>query len=258
MFATSAPILHGSIKMGVKFKPKRTLDIYYPTQEVEGKSPVILFVHGGGWVAGRKESVNMNRFNDAFNDLRGRGYTIISCEYALARKRKSPFPECIQDGFDALHWIEDNADSLNLDIQNVGIMGESAGAHISMMCAYAKPSDFGMDMPVTKLAYVIDVYGPSNLVDLYHSNTVDTINAIINKLPKKLNERLDLAQLLFGFDPTQDSVKTTEFALKYSPISYVTEDAPKTLLIHGINDRVVPIDQTRSLQEKIKCYWSKK
>ncbi len=246
-----APLIHGEIACSVPYKKDRVLDIYYPTAVPEGKSPVALFIHGGAWITGSKESININRFNGAVNQLRDHGYTVISPEYTLARDNKSPFPECIQDGFDVINWIHQNADSLNLDMDYFGIIGESAGAHIAMMNAYAQPEDFGRTYAKTALDFVVNVYGPNDLLDLYHSNTIDSVERVLAGLPDFLHKRLDLPQMIFGFDPSHDTAAVKAFTSKYSPINYLNEETPPTLIIHGTEDLLVPVNQSKLLHQKL-------
>lgn len=248
---TDAPITNGNIQFGIPFNASQRLDVYEPTKKVYEKSPVILFIHGGAWIAGRKEAINVNRFNGAINTLRDHGYTVISPGYTLARDEKSPFPECIIDGYDAIQWIAIHADSLQLDLNNFGIMGESAGGHIAMMNAFAPPSDFGLKIPHIKPRYVVDVYGPNHLWKLYNSSTVDSIEALIASLPSSLQENFNLPKMLFGFDPEADTLRTRQFADTYSPIHYIHTGMPPTLIIHGIKDRLVPIQQSISLKARL-------
>ena len=251
LYKNDAPITQGHIEFHVPYKKDKPLDIYYPTQTKFNKSPVLLFIHGGAWIAGRKESINLNRFNGAINDLRDSGYTIISPEYALAKDGKTPFPECIIDGFDAINWIENHADSLNLDLNNFGIMGESAGAHIAMMNTFSKPENLGLTHKSTDLDYLIDIYGPNDLWNLYHSTTIDSVEKIVHKLPSSIQEDFDIAKVLFGFDPEKDSLRALEFTNRLSPINYLSIKVPPTLIIHGDKDILVPIEQSINLQRKL-------
>ncbi len=252
MIKNEAPIVKGNLEYNVPYFKDKTLDIYYPTQRKYKKSPVLLYIHGGAWIAGRKEALNLNRFNTAFNLLREKGYTIISPEYTLAKEGQSPFPECIKDGFTATDWIVKHADSLQLDLNNFGIMGESAGSHIAMMNAFANPSDFNLSYNKTSFNYLIDIYGPNDLMQLYHSQTVDTLTSLIEILPSSLQEYMNLPQILFGFNPQEDSLRMVEFTNKYSPIHYVNKTSKlPTLMIHGTTDRVVPFIQSVHLKNKL-------
>ncbi|MAE87823.1 MAG: hypothetical protein CMB80_34125 [Flammeovirgaceae bacterium] len=249
--ANRAPILQGKVKHHITFKEGKSLDLYLPTQDVYEKAPVLFYFHGGAWVVGRKEAINMNRFNGAINQLRQQGYCVISPEYTLAKDGQSPFPDCLVDGYDAIHWLEQHAEEYNLDISNVGMFGESAGAHIAMMLTFAPAEQFSAKPTPIKFKYLIDVYGPADMDMLYHGPTLDTINSYLNKLPSSVQAHLDLSKKLFGFDPKTDSAKAQEFMKLYSPATYLSSDLPPTLIIHGNADRVVPIDQSLQLKKKL-------
>ena len=246
-FRTDAPITDGNVVLHELYKDELSLDIYLPTGETVAKSPTILFIHGGAWIAGTNKSINFNRFNKAINDLRSKGYTVVSPEYTLAKNDVSPFPQCIEDIYEAAHWISENAELYNLDLNRFGVFGESAGAHLALMLAYADPADFNLDLDIPDIKYVIDVYGPTDLYSLYHSSTIDSINQFIEKLPGSLGQRLDLSKRLFGFDPELDSARTEQFTRKYSPVKYLGESGPPTLVIHGEDDQLVPVGQSQIL-----------
>lgn len=246
-----SPITVGEIEYSIPYKSDKLLDIYFPTKAVYEKSPIILFFHGGGWMVGRKESINLFRFNESIAKLRDRGYTVISPEYTLASKGKSPFPNCIIDAYDAVNWVLKNAEEYHLDTRNFGVFGESAGAHIAMMVAYCDPAQYMSGYHHFPFDYVVDVYGPNDLQGLYESALVDSINHYIDKLPDPLAKRLDISSQLLGFDPKEDTLKAFRFMETYSPIHYVNSQAPNTLIIHGDEDILVPIDQSIALKNKL-------
>lgn len=248
--ANEAPILKGKVHH-IQYKEDKGLDLYLPTKQIYERAPVIIYFHGGAWVVGRKEAINFNRFNGAVNDLRANGYCVISPAYTLAKDGQSPFPHCIVDAYDVLSWLERNAEQYQLDLSNVGVFGESAGAHIAMMLASTSAETFGSSASSIKLNYLVDIYGPADLDMLYHGPTLDTLGTYLNKLPVSIQERLDLSQKLFGFNPQTDTLRAEELMKTYSPISYLSENIPPTLIIHGNADRVVPIEQSIEFKKRL-------
>ncbi len=248
---TQAPVFQGDVIRNISFKPGVTLDYYQPTKAVHVRHPVVVFYHGGAWITGAKESINFTRYNRAINHLRDQGYAVVSPNYTLARNGNSPFPDCIHDAYDALHWVESNAHEYHFDINNVGIFGESAGAHLAMVVTYVKPEIFDAQPNSIDIRYLIDVYGPNNLHGLYTMQTLDSLNKLLEKLPPKLQRSLDLSRRLFGFDPKDDPVKAKEIMDLYSPYYYVEETAPSTLIIHGKKDQIVPVDQSTNLKIRL-------
>ena len=99
------------------------LDIYYP----EGTTrplPVIVEVHGGGWMYGSKE---LNKYY-AMN-LAARGFVVVNLNYRLVQEER--YPAQIKDIFAALNWMEKHSKEYFMDLDNVFITGDSAGAHLS-------------------------------------------------------------------------------------------------------------------------------
>lgn len=249
---TNAPILQGKLHCSVNYKKGKSLDIYQPTRSVYEKSPVVVFFHGGGWVFGTKKMVNNARFNGAFNALREQGYTIVSPAYTLAKSGKSPFPACIEDAVDALAWIGEHADSYGFDLDNVGLMGESAGAHIALMASYHQPDTFSSGHSIA-IKYVVDVYGPTNMHQLYEDLKPFLINFSdrISTWPSLLQRRFDVTKNLFGFDPDAEPERAHTFMNRFSPHLQVAADAPNTLIIHGERDSLVPVSQSYLLKERL-------
>ena len=240
LVSNDAPIVVGNVVRNIEYKPGLKLDIYHPTTKVYERTPVIVYIHGGAWIAGFKESLNFNRFNHAFNTLRESGYAIVSVNYTLAQPNKSPFPDCIKDASDAVFWLTQNSALYNFDVDNIGLFGESAGAQIAMMVAYSQDS--------VKFNYVVDIYGPNQLAGVLHTPIIDTM---VGKIPATYRPLLTPEKYIFGLDPEQDSVAITQLVQAYSPFGYLTSSVPPTLIIHGDSDRIVPLSQSIILQTKL-------
>ena len=245
LFYTTAPVVEGESSFNIDYNAEQSLDFYYPTQKKFELAPLVVFVHGGGWITGRKESINFNRFNGAIEKLRAAGFAVASPSYTLAEGGKSPFPENIHDLIEAISWLKNHASMYDLDSNRIGLMGESAGAHLVLMLALHAYVDEHPEWPQPKIDYLVDVYGPTEMKDLYFSETVDSLNSFIRKLPALLREPLDITVNLMGFDPQKDSVKAMEFMDNYSPIRYLRSDIPPCLVIHGDQDQLVNVEQSR-------------
>lgn len=101
------------------------LDIYYPPLTSE-KIPVLLDVHGGGWITGDKYW--RRGLNKAFADL---GVFVVCPNYGLSPKYR--YPACVKHLFKSLEWIRDNAEKYNLDLDNALITGDSAGGQLACL-----------------------------------------------------------------------------------------------------------------------------
>jgi acetyl esterase/lipase len=105
------------------------LDLYRP-KHIEQAVPGLIFIHGGGWASGDKEFYTYWAAHSA-----ERGYVCASIEY-----RKSdiaPFPAAVEDCKCAVRWMRANAAKYNINPDQIGVMGNSAGAHLAMMLAYS-------------------------------------------------------------------------------------------------------------------------
>lgn len=249
--SNDAPFINGEVIRKVEYKENLQLDIYSPTKLVYEKTPVVLFFHGGAWITGAKESINVNRFNGAINTLREKGYAVLSPNYTLAKKNKSPFPNCLNDAFDAINWVEYNSNEYNFDLNNVGLFGESAGAHIALMAAFADGDKFSSNKNNIKINYVVDAYGPTDLKKIYNMDALDSLYAFLERLPNRVQNRLNISHYLFGFDPETDTLKRNFFMKEYSPLNYLNTSSPPTLIIHGESDRLVPLEQSLLLKSAL-------
>lgn len=246
-----APITRGDVELNIEYKEGLFLDVYRPTKMVFEESPVVIFIHGGAWIVGRKEFINMNRIHGAINKLRSAGYTIVCPEYTLASEDKSPFPDCINDAYDMLGWVRKNGVEMGLDTSRVGVIGESAGGHIALMLAYANDSLFSNSFATHKLDYVVNIYGPSELEGLYNSASVGILNELIDELPEPVKTELDITRQLFGFNPREDSARAQKVIELNSPTEYLRKGLPPTLSLHGEEDHLVPVQQSINLHAKL-------
>jgi acetyl esterase/lipase len=104
-----------------------TLDLYYQ-QGTNAPRPTIVWVHGGGFVAGNKSHIA-----NYMKILAGRGYTMIAVEYS--RGYGTNYPKPIQQVNAALGFIVRNAADLKVDPAKIVLAGDSAGAHIASQVA---------------------------------------------------------------------------------------------------------------------------
>lgn len=206
------------------------LDIYKSTLENKA-SKVILYVHGGSWIYGDNGiPIGMEPIIDSFNK---EGFTIISLSYNLLNNNTSIY-DSICDVKDAIRWIYKNKDIYNFDTNEIGILGISSGANISLLASYSNDADFKGDKNLynysSKVKYVIDVFGPTNLESLNFTSLKNT-SYYKNLIPL---------------------VSSKEYLKKYSPINYIKEDLPNTLIIHSKVDELVPYSNAKDLYTALK------
>lgn len=139
----------------------QVLDVYRPLN-VNSKLPVIVNVHGGGWVYGSKECYQYYCMS-----LAQQGFAVVNFSYRLAPEYK--FPASLEDTTLVFNWILENKELYGFDTDNLFALGDSAGAHIlslySCMCADKKLQKYFSFYPdeqlkIKAIALNCGVYNP--------------------------------------------------------------------------------------------------
>lgn len=218
--------------------PRQRLDLYLPKKPAgEGPLPVVVWIHGGAWRGGDKRSGLRN-----LADLVASGnYAGVSVGYRLTGE--AIWPVQIHDCKAAIRWIRAHARQNNVDPKRIGVWGSSAGGHLVAMLG----TSGGVEKLEGKLGAhadrdsrvtcVVDYFGPSDLLTM-------------GKYPSRMDH--DAAgspeSLLVG-GPLQ---QTPEAARCASPTTYVTQDDPPFLIVHGDKDPLVPHNQSVRLAELLE------
>jgi acetyl esterase/lipase len=106
--------------------PENVLDVYVPKGTAE-KLPVIISVHGGGWVYGDKEL-----YQHYCMRLAERGFAVVNFTYRLAPENK--YPAALEDCFAVFRWVKEKGSAYFLDLKNIFMVGDSAGAQLAQQC----------------------------------------------------------------------------------------------------------------------------
>ncbi|MBW8686483.1 alpha/beta hydrolase [Chitinophaga rhizophila] len=196
-----------------------TLD-YYPAQQ-PGLRPCVIVVHGGSWKSGdSKQLPELNSY------LAHAGYHVAAVNYRLAPANLCPAP--IEDVYAALDYLRSNAATLQIDTNNLVLLGRSAGAQIALLAAYRQE--------VPGLKGVIDFYGPADMVWGYS----------LPANPLVMDSRKVLEDYLGGtYTAVPDSYAAS------SPIEFAGQDAVPTLIIHGEKDALVAYEHSTRLNKKL-------
>lgn len=116
------------IAYGTKY-PNSFLDITYPDSNTEIDRPTLFYFHGGGFFGGSKNMGDPMAANEAtalLDDLCAQGYNIVNVDYALVPDYHFPVP--LQQVSEAIHFITEHKDEYHINMDNVVLMGSSAGA----------------------------------------------------------------------------------------------------------------------------------
>jgi acetyl esterase/lipase len=211
-----------------------TLEVYGPSNTPARAVPVVMWLHGGGWVLGDglvDPGTLIDQLEHATVD---HGWLFVSVNYGLAPAHR--WPAQIADAKCAVRYLRANAGSLHVDPAHIGVIGASAGGQLAALVGLARPSagfDVGqyLDEPSTVQA-VVDEYGPADLNDPSWSAT-------------PLAEHV--SPEVFGV-PAQPASATLAGA---SPVSYVSGAAPPFLVVQGAEDEIVAPGQSQALVQRL-------
>jgi len=211
------------------------LDVYRPEGRTE-KLPVLLFLHGGGWMLGDKRDALPHEGRPAQAFQRGRrwptmlpwlrhGVAVVAPRYRLSGE--APAPAALEDVQRALAWIGRDGAAHQLDPSRIVAIGPSAGGHLALLLGLA-PLPEDAPRPVG----VIDLYGPTDVADL---------------LPPSRNAR-PFARRWIPEGEEQDALLR-----RVSPLAHVHAGAPPVLIVHGDADDVVPYAHSVRLADALRA-----
>ncbi|EOX4788787.1 alpha/beta hydrolase fold domain-containing protein [Vibrio alginolyticus] len=213
------------------------LDLYTPSVESNTQYPLLVWVHGGAWKRGSKDAIpekNPLLLQSVLNE----GYALASVDYRLSGE--ASFPQPVQDINDALNYLYDNAEKLGIKADNVVIMGRSAGGHLAGFIGATNSAYHQVDFyepPKYKVSAVVSFFGPTDLLELS------------NKGGKKTSKKSSVSRFL-GDIPNN----IPKLAKKASTTSYVNENTPPYIQLHGTLDKRVPLSQSEILKAKLDEY----
>jgi acetyl esterase/lipase len=225
-----------------------TMDVFTPKKNANGAAAIL--VVSGGWSSARKFPAKFV-FVD---ELLTRGYTVFAVVHGS--QPQYTVPEIIQDVNRAVRFIRHHARDYKIDPNRLGIYGASSGGHLALMQALAGDTgDPSAEDPVEKVSSRV------RAVACFFPPT-DFLN--YGKPGEVALGRGALADLKAAFDFRTFDTKTKAFVLvkdeeqilkigrEISPAYHVSKDAPPTLIFHGDADKLVPIQQSRLLVQKLK------
>jgi acetyl esterase/lipase len=185
-------IVYKTVKDRTDKLTDQKLDIYQPKNDPLDKRPLIVWIHGGGFVNGSKE--NMEPRCVEFAKM---GYVTATINYRLSASYTKEFKDAINDAVEdarsAIDWLRKNASDYKIDTNNIFVGGSSAGGITSIHLGY---EDTGWDK--SGIRGIINLWGA-----LFNLNVVDP-------------------------------------------------DDPPVIIIHGMNDNVVPFKMSLDLVKKLK------
>lgn len=212
------------------------LDIYYP-ENTEEKLPVIVDIHGGGWLYGYKE---INKYYCL--KLAEKGFLVASINYRLARNFQ--FIDQIADAFSAFSWLFENLKNYPADTDNIFLVGDSAGGQIVSICAaICKNKKMQKDFGVTPSLSFKAIGAICPAVDLISPNFMMNVNlkSLLGDKPKEnpLYKYMDYENVAYlGLAPFYIVTANGDFLKKQA------QKLKKVLDRHGVENVFYYYDET--------------
>ncbi|WP_080057249.1 alpha/beta hydrolase [Spirosoma aerolatum] len=209
---------------------KHLLDIYLPAK-MAANAPLVVWVHGGGWMVNDKYA-DMSYMKNTVRSILEKGYAFASIDYR--HSTTAPFPAQIHDCNQALEFLYQNAAQYGYDRNRIALMGFSAGGHLASLLALASNNaiaDFypNRKKPSFRIKTVIDFYGPADLLAMTRRDVPLSDTAIATPESR-----------LLGASP----LLRPDLAKRASPVTYIDKNDPPFLIIQGEKDESVPAAQS--------------
>lgn len=213
---------------------RNVLDLYLA--ESRRATPLVLFIHGGGFFRGDKANVNIN----AVRSYLEAGFSVASINYRLTDS--APAPAAYLDSARALQFLRYYAERWNLDPTLVASTGGSAGAGTSMWLAFHDDlADPDSQDPIARQSTRLTCIAVYNGQSSYDPRFAEKIG-----IPRPNFERHQFFLPFYGITADEiDSPRAYKLYEQAAPITYVTPDDPPALLSYGFRNEEV--DENASL-----------
>lgn len=200
------------------------LDVYRPKVKIAKPLPTLIFIHGGGWRAGTKESYSLRVL-----PWLEKGWNVVNVEYRVTSMGRAP--AAVEDCRCALRWVIENAEKYSFDKNKIVVSGQSAGGHLALMTGMAtKESVFDKNCggAETRVAAIINWFGITDVGDLLQGKN-----------------KTEFASNWIG----ADRFNQLDLIKQVSPLTYIREGLPPIITIHGDADPLVPYSHAVRLHE---------
>lgn len=192
-------------------------DFFRPDSDIP--TPLVVCIHGGGWISGEKESMH-----EVAEMLASQGYAAACPQYRLAPLH--PFPSPVEDILACVTHLRAESERRGLDPQRFASLGNSAGGHLAAMAGLSKYSD-------SRVQAVVDICGISDVTDPHGQHFPVSLGFL---------EQF-MARPFVGYE---------ELYRLASPLHLVEPGVPPFLIVHGEADDIVPYGQSVALAKKIE------
>jgi acetyl esterase/lipase len=224
--------------------PAQKLDIYLPDVG-NGPFPVIVSIHGGAFMGCDKGDVQVLPMLEGLK----RGYAVVAINYRLSWEAE--FPALVHDAKAAVRWIRGNAVRYGFDPQRIAAWGGSAGGYQASMLGVSAGTDELEDLSLgnadqpSNVQAVVSWFGPTDFLKMDEQLTAFGFPPPEGQ---RHNDADSPESLLLGAQITEipERVKAA------NPETYVRPNAPPFLIQHGIQDPIVPVQQSIQFAARLR------
>lgn len=208
---------------------RQVLDLCVPRDVSD--PPLLIFMHGGGWLVGDKGKMPVGVLRNAFIK---RGYAFASINYRFSNE--AVYPAQVEDAVLALEYLKNNAAQYGYNPNKVVVWGVSAGGYMAKMIALGGAAEvLGRDVPAVSAC--IDWASPSDFTTIMEDmNLTYGEGQAKSEIVGSIEDMLDVP---LGKEPEKQR--------QASPITYVSENSPPILVQHGTMDTYIPFNQSKRL-----------
>ncbi len=227
------------------------LDLYLPKVPEGAQSkplPLIIWVHGGSWRGGDKNSPPwLDRFIK-------NGYAVASLSYRLVTNdanNPGKFPAQINDVKAAVRFLRSQSNRYHLDPGHFGAFGSSAGGHLVALLGASNgvaelEGSLGNANQSSEVQAVCDACGPANFFSL-NQPFYDLSKGVLLHPGPAAYPQASSSQMLGDIPSNRPDI-----ARLASPVTMISAKTPPFLILHGTKDNVVPLAQSRELDIVLK------
>ncbi len=215
---------------------KLDLLLFLPLEKKLEKSPLVVYIHGGGFGGGDKFKVLRPDVIGVIRELNRQGLTCASIEYRLANGGAATVNESAADCKDAVRYLVKHAARYGLDPERIGTFGSSAGGLLTLVTALGEdrdyPCDPSLDGPPGRIRCVAAYYPGTSFVhpELAKGSNFENPRRFLPILGGPLEEKRELAK-------------------KLSPLVLLRAGSPAIFLAHGDADTVLSFRNSTALRD---------
>jgi len=201
-----------------------TMDVLRPARP---NKAAVVFLVSGGWISDHSMIKSFGAdIEKAFAD---EGFTVFSVVHGAQPRFK--VAEIVEQVRTAVRFVHAHADDYGIDTNRVGVSGISSGGHLALMIAGSPES------PVNAVAAIAP---PTDLANWGKPGFVLTDDP-----------QMAVFQPALGIDPKGPRNEIEAAARKLSPVGLVNPNYPPTLIVHGDDDKVVPLQQAQTMDQAL-------